>query len=177
MLNQYAYFSYNRNRWRIYWGKDSQNYQEPNPTPSTRQLTTGREAFNSRSGYNKGTQDKRANIPKLFVFLAFRSVLWLCLCLGFKNFNHLLKIQTLQMGCWGYKKLILLEDLGWWEAKIRRESTVMAQTAGDELVVPLEGSLELSTMEQGVKMVGAVLADQQLNKWDIHCKPGIFNPT
>lgn len=86
-----------------------------NPTPSTRRTTTGKEVFNSRSGCS--TQDKWTIIPQSLMFLTFRSILWLCLCQGYKNHNHLEKIQTLLLVCWGYKKLNLLGDLGWWEEK------------------------------------------------------------
>lgn len=41
----------------------------------------------------------------------------------------------------------------------------MAQPEVEDLVVHLEESLELSSMEQGVKLVGAVLVNKSLNKW------------
>lgn len=39
--------------------------------------------------------------------------------------------------------------------------------AVEELVVHLEESLELTTTEQGVKLVGAVLNDKLVNKWGV----------
>lgn len=42
---------------------------------------------------------------------------------------------------------------------------LMAQTEVEDLVVHLEESLELSNMEQGVKLIGAVLVDKTLNRW------------
>ncbi|KAB2621987.1 hypothetical protein D8674_024169 [Pyrus ussuriensis x Pyrus communis] len=44
---------------------------------------------------------------------------------------------------------------------------VMAKSGVDELVVQLNQTLELSTMEQGVKLVGKVLTPKPLNKWGV----------
>lgn len=35
----------------------------------------------------------------------------------------------------------------------------------EDLAVQLEYGIELSNMEQGVKLIAKVLVDQQLNKW------------
>ncbi|KAB2600004.1 hypothetical protein D8674_010275 [Pyrus ussuriensis x Pyrus communis] len=43
----------------------------------------------------------------------------------------------------------------------------MANTGVDELVVQLNQALEISTMEQGVKLVGKVLTHKPLNKWGV----------
>ncbi|KAM1101458.1 hypothetical protein ACFX2I_007835 [Malus domestica] len=43
----------------------------------------------------------------------------------------------------------------------------MANSAVEELVVNLEKSMDLSTMEQGVKLVGATLTNKSLNKWGV----------
>ncbi|XP_048420938.1 uncharacterized protein LOC125473601 [Pyrus x bretschneideri] len=43
----------------------------------------------------------------------------------------------------------------------------MATSGVDELVVQLNQTLELSTMEQGVKLVGKVLTPKPLNKWGV----------
>lgn len=40
----------------------------------------------------------------------------------------------------------------------------MDQSGVDELVVRLEDSLEISSMEHGVKLMGTALNDQPLNK-------------
>lgn len=40
----------------------------------------------------------------------------------------------------------------------------MAETAVEDLVVHLERNMDLSTMEQGIKLVGTVLAQKTLNK-------------
>ncbi|XP_068323296.1 uncharacterized protein [Pyrus communis] len=44
---------------------------------------------------------------------------------------------------------------------------VMANNGVDELVVQLNQTLELSTMEQGVKLFGKVLTHKTLNKWGV----------
>lgn len=41
----------------------------------------------------------------------------------------------------------------------------MSQTEVDDLVVHLEESMEMSSMEQGVKLVGTTLSNKPLNKW------------
>ncbi|KAM1873563.1 hypothetical protein ACFX13_007381 [Malus domestica] len=43
----------------------------------------------------------------------------------------------------------------------------MEQMEVDDLVIRLEDSLEISSMEHGVKLVGAILFDQPLNKWGV----------
>ena len=43
----------------------------------------------------------------------------------------------------------------------------MAEVEVEDLVVHLERNLELSTMEQGVKLVGKVLSDKTVNKWGV----------
>ncbi|KAM1715701.1 hypothetical protein ACFX1X_023728 [Malus domestica] len=43
----------------------------------------------------------------------------------------------------------------------------MAQQNVDELVVHLEQSMDLSAMEQGVKLVGKALVNRNLNKWGV----------
>ncbi|XP_068329792.1 uncharacterized protein [Pyrus communis] len=43
----------------------------------------------------------------------------------------------------------------------------MANSGVDELVVQLNQTLELSTMEQGVKLVGKVFTHKTLNKWGV----------
>ncbi|KAM1084188.1 hypothetical protein PS2_022246 [Malus domestica] len=47
------------------------------------------------------------------------------------------------------------------------DDRVQVHTAMEDLVVHLEESLELTPMEQGVKLVGAVLNAKQLNKWGV----------
>lgn len=37
----------------------------------------------------------------------------------------------------------------------------------EELVVQLEENLGFTTMEQGIKLVGAVINDKPLNKWGV----------
>ncbi|KAM0988228.1 hypothetical protein ACFX2A_012416 [Malus domestica] len=43
----------------------------------------------------------------------------------------------------------------------------MARPKVEELVVHLEHSMDLSSMEHGVKLVGEALVDRKLNKWGI----------
>ncbi|KAM1306920.1 hypothetical protein TB2_009159 [Malus domestica] len=43
----------------------------------------------------------------------------------------------------------------------------MEQLVVDDLVVHLEQSLDLTTMERGIKLVGAALTNKTLNKWGI----------
>ncbi|KAM1553593.1 hypothetical protein TB2_006255 [Malus domestica] len=43
----------------------------------------------------------------------------------------------------------------------------MAEVDIEELVVHLDRNLDLSMMEQGVKLVGSVLANKTLNKWGV----------
>ncbi|RXI08917.1 hypothetical protein DVH24_023061 [Malus domestica] len=43
----------------------------------------------------------------------------------------------------------------------------MAGAEVEELVVHLEKSMDLSNMEQGIKLVGTALANKTLNKWGV----------
>lgn len=70
-----------------------------------------------------------------------------------------------------------LSSVLWWKSVIAKLDITevsrsgnwvnMAQSEVEDLVVHLEGSLEISSMEHGVKLIGAVLANQQLNKWGV----------
>lgn len=48
-----------------------------------------------------------------------------------------------------------------------KTNRVMAQTDVDELLLHLEGAMELTNMENGVKLVGTALVDRLLNKWGV----------
>lgn len=49
----------------------------------------------------------------------------------------------------------------------RHSEDYMAQQGVEELVIHLENTMDLSRMEQGVKLVGAVLVNRQLNRWGV----------
>lgn len=49
----------------------------------------------------------------------------------------------------------------------RNDTRHMAIPEVEDLVVHLEKSMDLSTMEHGVKLVGVVLVNRCLNKWGI----------
>lgn len=136
-------------------------------TKSRRQASNGGSAFNFISSKEEGAQDKSTNILNFLGLLTIGFTLWIYFCFEYKNFNHLVRIQAWELGFWGLKKGRHWEDLGRWKEETSWESTGMAQSSVDELVVRLEGSLEIFTMEQGVKLIGAVLANQQLNKWGV----------
>ncbi|XP_048421191.1 uncharacterized protein LOC103936395 [Pyrus x bretschneideri] len=74
--------------------------------------------------------------------------------------------QALGLGSTGWRATESLEAgrLGEWGSGVYR---VMATSGVDELVVQLNQTLELSTMEQGVKLVGKVFTQKPVNKWGV----------
>ena len=52
-----------------------------------------------------------------------------------------------------------------WEGYLLGEN--MAEVEVEELVVQLEKNMDLSSMERGIKLVGKVLVDKNLNKWGV----------
>ncbi|KAM1514167.1 hypothetical protein ACFX1Z_025521 [Malus domestica] len=78
-----------------------------------------------------------------------RIFVWIWVLLGFKCFSHLVKVkwrlkQGSSVGC------IL-------QISSNYDIPAMAQVEVEDLVIQLEESLELSNMEEGVKLIGEAL--------------------
>ncbi|KAM1025324.1 hypothetical protein ACFX15_037842 [Malus domestica] len=103
----------------------------------------------------KGTEVRYFPPPILWVLLAFiTQEIW-----GGENKTgrHLRRAQTT------FRYLIFVKIINgtcYWEE-------FMANQDVDDLVVHLEKGMDLSTMEQGIALVGAALVNKNLNKWGV----------
>ncbi|CAN6572182.1 unnamed protein product [Malus baccata var. baccata] len=82
----------------------------------------------------------------------------------YKNYSHQVGVKEVLRRYWNTLILCSFFCCGIWEGRDQSEV--------DELVVHLDESLEISSMEQGVKLVGAVLSKKPLNKWGVKNKLG-----
>ena len=80
------------------------------------------------------------------------------------------KIRDKQEKVWGYC-IVPLTSPGCCIKKLRKKNhrgeSKMAGVEVDEMVVQLENQMELSTMEQGIKLVSMALTNKVLNKWGV----------
>lgn len=106
-------------------------------------------------------------ISQVLLSVFIRAVFWVCVVQVKENESRVLRVnhQHITSGVLLWKSILVNLDI----TKVYRSRNwaTMAQTEVEYLVVHLEGSLEISSMENGVKLIGDVLADQQLNKWGV----------
>lgn len=94
-------------------------------------------------------------------------VLWY-LHLVSKSFVGRERIEKFQRGKLGsattvYRVHTLIQPICGSNLSLRQ----MAETEVKDLMVHLEQNMDLSTMEQGIKLVGTSLAHKTLNKWSV----------
>lgn len=134
-------------------------WMDPPPTDSMELITKSRP-----KGYSLDKQVSQNLLVQILLSVVLKIIFWGCIVQGHNTQNQ---VKVLRLGEGSLIIYSYARWLGPYQSLSGSDYKHMAQTEVEELVVHLEGSLDISSMEQGVKLVGAVLVEHPLNKWGV----------
>lgn len=137
-------------------------WMRPLPTSRLKLITNSKP-----NGYFQSKHVSSCVIAKILLSFFIKSIFWGFIVQGHNNHNQLRKDKIFSSKNGSIIRISHVLWVGYFQPTSGRNYKKMPQPKVEELVAHLEGSLEISSMEQGVKLVGAISVDQPLNKWGV----------